>query len=103
MEEWYDCSCQNHNYENVSDWFHTFWELYKHRSYLFIALMKKYNQHAYRANNHHDWTNYPWYFLVWISTEHWQISYHLKNEYWELLDWYWIKTMNNWPESDSLY
>lgn len=33
---------QNPNMDTnlISDWYHTFWELYKHRIHLFIALCK---------------------------------------------------------------
>lgn len=92
--------------DEISDWFHTFWELYKHRIHLFLALCK-YIQHFQRwisehawvsikkvetlpnsvkiikSKLHHDWSWMDWWFIVQLETWAWQISYHLPNEYWD--------------------
>lgn len=82
----------------VSDWYHTFWELYKHRFHLYIALAKMYKEsiqwHEYarrvvRSKVHEDWLNVweEWgMFLLVLHTNEWQISYHLDKEYWDQCD-----------------
>jgi hypothetical protein len=91
------------NPDNVYDWYHTFWELYKHRIHLFIALCKSkleiealnkiqselcetiYTQYfnIIKSKLHFDWSEWEWWFIVQLKTPSWQISYHLPNEYWE--------------------
>lgn len=76
--------------KNISDWFHSFWELYEHRTILFICLCKamvwinKFDM--IKSKRHNDWSIYEWFFIVQIQTEYWQISYHLENKYWNSLD-----------------
>lgn len=71
----------------ISDWYHTFWELYKHRIYLFIALCRKYKAYVLKSKKHNDWTSYKWWFILQMYLEEvWQISYHLPTEYWDLCD-----------------
>jgi len=90
----------NWNTDNLSDWYHTFWELYEHRVLLFISLMKCNPEISWRANNNDDGSNYPWRFVAWIHLPSGDISYYLPNEKWELLDNYNIKTTLNWPKRD---
>ena len=67
---------------NVSDGYHTFWELYKHRIHLFIALCNHYSAWwCFISKKHHDWTEYKWWFIAQLETYEWQISYHLPMEY----------------------
>lgn len=95
--------------ENISDWYHTFWELYDHRSVLFIALCRalrhicleyqdkqysmKWSDFAlwmsklakmYKSKIHFDWTEIEWRFIIQLYTPWFhqkQISYHLPNKY----------------------
>lgn len=69
------------NTNNISDWYHTFWELYKHRIHLFIALCNIY-KNCYKSKKHNDWSCYDWWFILQLETDKWQISYHLPMEYW---------------------
>lgn len=114
--------------DNISDWYHTFGELYKHRIHLFIALckreylLKKYIDKAYwytnesmadvtwfnsidtiiKSKKHFDWSEYEWWFIIQIETWAWQISYHLPNEYWDKCEF--IETIdkaNEWDWHDS--
>lgn len=77
------------NTDNITDWYHTFWELYKHRIHLFIALCKYYNtccsveQVCWRSKKHNDWTSFDWRFILQLETTEWQISYHLPIKYWD--------------------
>jgi len=92
--------------KNISDWYHTFWELYKHRFNLYIALCKSVIEKediiksetwtddwnfikCVRSKIHEDWLNVreDWgMFLLCLHTPQWQISYHLDNEYWDKCD-----------------
>ena len=72
--------------DNISDWYHTFWELYKHRIHLFIALCKSLNRNysIIKSKKHFDWSEYEWWFIIQLEHKYvWQISYHLPNEYWD--------------------
>ena len=80
--------------DEVSDWYHTFWELYKHRIHLFIALCKMANnttgdkgfEQPIRSKIHKDWLNVweDWgMFLLLLDTDYWQISYHIDKKYWD--------------------
>lgn len=71
----------NDKTEDISDGYHTFWELYKHRIHLFIALCKSLNNNyvIIKSKKHHDW-----WFIIQIKHKNvWQISYHLPNSYWD--------------------
>lgn len=70
---------------NISDWYHTFWELYKHRIHLFIALCKFANViTVIKSKKHNDGSEFEGWFIIQMKTEEWQISYHLPNEYWDI-------------------
>lgn len=106
--------------DDISDWYHTFWELYKHRIHLFIALCKKLHEinieflSEYATPNddkppyelmktkiHKDWLNVwnEWgMFLLLIVTDKWQLSYHLPNEYWDKCDF--VETIDERDLSD---
>lgn len=99
-----------HRYDiwnNVSDWYHTFWELYKHRIHLFIALCKPIKNNddecsVIKSKKHFDWSEFEWWFIIQMETPAWQISYHLPNEYWN--ECYFIETVdkaNEWDWHDS--
>lgn len=96
------------NPDNVSDWYHTFWELYKHRIHLFIALCKIYiscralPSNCLKSKKHFDWSEYEWWFIIQLKTPYWQISYHLPNEYWDKCDFIETKDKaNEWDWHDS--
>lgn len=106
-------------WNNISDWYHTFGELYKHRIHLFIALCSQvqklkclkndyYEHRKYKdyklikSKKHFDWSKYEWWFIVQLETDLWQISYHLPEEYWYKCNF--IKTKdkaNEWDWHDS--
>jgi len=84
-----DNDVEENDKQNISDWYHTFWELYKHRIHLFIALCKSLQAHntiswkSIKSKLHYDWTSFDWWFIIQLKTPKWQISYHLPNEYWD--------------------
>ena len=71
----------------VSDWYHTFWELYEHRCTLYVTVvnLSQYVTWAkfYKSRIHFDGTSREWRFIIqWYI--HWkQISYHLPEKYWD--------------------
>lgn len=93
--------------DDISDWYHTFGELYKHRIALFIALCqiavmymkseanRNWNSDTIEEVNealcaksklHDDWTSLEWWFIMQLETPKWQVSYHLPMEYWDKCD-----------------
>lgn len=102
--------------DNISDWYHTFWELYKHRIHLFIALCKSiYLENLYsdktrgisiiKSKLHSDWSEFEWWFIIQLETRFWQISYHLPNEYWDKCNFIETKDKANewdWHTSDDV-
>jgi len=72
--------------EKISDWYHTFWELYEHRCVLFLTVV---NLSQYvttwkpfvKSKIHFDWTSWEWYFIVQWYVCWKQISYHLPIKY----------------------
>ena len=104
------------NPNDISDWYHTFGQLYKHRIHLFIALCKVidfasnidwrddtyYRYKAIKSKKHFDWSEYEWWFIIQLETPYWQISYHLPNEYWDKCNFIEIKDKaNEWDWHDS--
>lgn len=110
---------------NISDWYHTFWKLYKHRHHLFIALCrskilevrlnKKISElcetitqeffKCIKSKKHFDWSECEWWFIIQLETPYWQISYHLPNEYWDNCDFIETKDKANewdWHDSDTV-
>lgn len=80
---------------NISDGYHTFWELYEHRALLFMALWNAITGNSYdwheckfiKSKIHEDWFNVweEWgMFLLCLHLPDWkQISYHLDKKYWD--------------------
>ena len=85
------------NTGNISDGYHTFDELYKHRCLLFIGLMRSNPKMSWRANNHYDGSNFIGWFVTGMELPTGQISYHLPGNMWTLLDNCDIQTDSNAP------
>lgn len=71
---------------NVSDGYHTFDELYKHRAYLFAALCSERSDLAWKTKKYSDGTEIEdGFFLAGMNLgELGEISYHVENKYWDL-------------------
>ena len=71
----------------VSDGYHTFDELYQHRTLLFASLCNTtLNDIAWKSREHHD-PDFPMYdgmFIVGVQTAHGQATYHVDNSYWDI-------------------
>lgn len=63
--------------ELLSDWYHTFKELYEHRVALYICLINDTDNWRTKSLKHFDWSWYDWWFIVMWYINGKQISYHL--------------------------
>lgn len=72
----------------VSDGYHTFNELYEHRTVLFIAFVTalKGQYHPFKTRLHEDGTMFPGMFMVGLKLPEGQISYHLEERWWGLCE-----------------
>lgn len=80
----------------LSDGYHTFDELYEHRTALLAALVKN-NPLAYKSKKHHDGSMYDNMFIVGINYDK-PITYHCEMEYWDKFQ---CKEVENAPEWDG--
>lgn len=70
----------------TNDGYHTFDELYRHRSVLFVALMKAFAASSWYSSKHDDGTMFDGMFICGMNLPGGQITYHLNVEpWWELL------------------
>lgn len=87
----------------ISDGYHTFGELYHHRTVLYIALcrmMHKTGTYVWRSELHSDGTKYDGWFLLGICQHAGeQITYHLHKDYWD--DCAFAYTRDKAPEFDG--
>lgn len=103
--------------ELISDWYHSFKELYEHRVVLFIALCNKMNDFdqllkevsggidslvdsklPWKSKLHFDGTMWDGWFLAGIGTEKWNtLTYHLPMSEWDNLD---VNELSKAPEWD---
>lgn len=72
------------NKGQISDGYHTFDELYYHRMVLFSIICNTYKNQAWKSWKHHDGTMYDDYFIVGITTDKGDYSYHYHKDYWDL-------------------
>lgn len=66
----------------VSDGYHTIEELYDHRSLLYITLA---NEVAHKYNVSYKLDDYPGWFVLYIELPTGQISYHIREKYFDLV------------------
>lgn len=70
----------------LSDGYHTFNELYHHRTMLFAALMQLMPDTAvWKSRQHHD-PSFPMYdgmFIAGVDTPFGQATYHVEDRYWD--------------------
>ena len=67
--------------DDISDGYHTFGDLYKHRTYL-LALAMIHLPYAWKARKHEDGTMFDGMFVVGFPTPNGMVTYHCDNEYW---------------------
>lgn len=85
----------------ISDGYHTMEELYLHRNALFVALLRSNPGSAWRARKQDDGVEQPGWFLAGMRMTAGEISYHLPEECWELLDGAQIQTLDKAPPFDG--
>ena len=99
--------CEGVDKGSLSDGFHTFDELYEHRTILYIALCKKMwgmqpftSYIVWRTRVHSDGTMFDGWFLLGINREEGkQITYHLPDKYWD--DCHFAATLSKAPTFDG--
>ena len=90
----------SYNMGEVSDGYHTFDELYEHRTVLFACICKLVlPDNVWRSDLHSDGTMYDNMFIVGINTEFGTVSYHIDNKYKGLFKF--IKKLDKAPEWDG--
>lgn len=67
--------------DDISDGYHTFGDLYKHRTYL-LALAMIHLPYSWKARKHEDGTMFDGMFVVGFPTPNGMVTYHCDNEYW---------------------
>lgn len=91
----------------ISDWYHSFIELYGHRMTLFQALCNTIEMYdtdlwnpsiCWKSKLHSDWTMFDNMFVAWIWKEKWNtITYHIHISFW---DSFRVQEIDNAPEWD---
>jgi hypothetical protein len=72
--------------DGITDGYHTFGELYEHRSALLASIMREFPALSWMARQHHDGSAYPGWFIAGMQLPTGQISYHLRiDPWWSLL------------------
>lgn len=74
----------------VSDGYHTFEELYYHRMVLFSIICNQNKDKAWKSKIHADGTMYDNYFIVGITTDEGDFTYHYEEKYW---NWFNVKEL----------
>lgn len=89
---------ENDRFGEVSDGYHTFNELYHHRTILMLGLCLEYQTVSWKSKLHHDGTMYPGYFIVGIHTPYGDATYHVEERYWDMFK---IDTLPKAPSFDG--
>ena len=76
----------------VSDGYHTFAELYDHRTALFINFLHTHKDKAFKTHLDDNGSKMKGWFIAGINSQYGQITYHLNDELWNLV---------NVPEAES--
>lgn len=77
------------NTGEISDGYHTFDDLYHHRTVLFASICNMFNSLGgltYKSKLHADGTMYDGMFIAGIHTPNGQYSYHCEMEYWDMFE-----------------
>jgi hypothetical protein len=87
------------NYDQVSDGYHTFDELYYHRMILFSVICKKFLLNSWKSKLHEDGTMFSDYFIAGVNTKEGQFTYHYHLKYWDEFEG--VKELEKAPEWDG--
>lgn len=83
---------------DTSDGYHTFNELYYHRMMLFAVICNTYKEKAWKSKLHADGNMYDNYFIVGITTDEGDYTYHYHLDNW---DYFNVSEIPNSPEWDG--
>lgn len=83
---------------DTGDGYHTIDELYYHRMMLFAVICNQNKDKAWKSKLHHDGTMYDNYFIVGITTNEGDYTYHYHLDSWSL---YSVKELEKAPEWDG--
>lgn len=83
---------------NTSDGYHTFNELYHHRTVLFAVIVAYCQNMAWKSKLHSDGTMYDGMFIAGIDTPAGPATYHCDNSYWDMFK---CKELDKAPEWDG--
>ena len=83
---------------STSDGYHTFDELYEHRTVLFSVICNSHIDLAWKSRHHHDGTMFDDMFIVGIKTPAGPCTYHCENRYWDLFR---VPELERAPEFDG--
>ena len=72
--------------EELTDFDHSFKELYDHRRILSQIIFHTYKDYAWKSWLHYDGTMYDDYFIVGIGDANGYFSYHYHKDYWDDFD-----------------
>jgi hypothetical protein len=85
----------------ISDGYHTFDELYRHRAHLFVALMKSHPDISWWSNHHADGSMFPGAIIAGLDLPNGVVTYHLEQHYGAICERAGIKQVNEAPEWDG--
>lgn len=80
----------------TSDGYHTFDELYHHRTVLFAALCAAYPLRSWKSKKHSDGSMFEGMFICGINTPYGPATYHIDLKFWEMFDCHEIKNAPEW-------
>jgi len=75
--------------KDISDGYHTFRQLYNHRTILFALVCNAYPEISWKSKKHFDDEKDPMFngdFIAGINTPEGPATYHMKLEYWDLFN-----------------
>ena len=84
--------------QDTSDGYHTFEELYEHRMALFSVICNTYKDKAWKSKLHSDGSMYDNYFIVGITTDEGDYTYHYHLDFWDRFQ---VKELEKAPEWDG--
>ncbi len=82
----------------TSDGYHTFDELYYHRMILFSVICNQNKENAWKSWLHEDGTMYDDYFIVGITTDEGEYTYHYHKREWSYFN---VKELKSAPKFDG--
>ena len=87
--------------KDISDVYHTFRQLYNHRTILFALVCNAYPELSWKSKKHFDEENDPMFddsFIAGINTPEGIVTYHIKLKYWEMFN---VPELERAPRYDS--